>query len=254
MTTTGTVLIIDDHELVAASIAYLLCSRGLDAYRAPVADLATARQAASEHAPGVALLDLELGTTPDGTNLDGVELVGPLRAQGWTVLVVTGTAELDRIAAAVAAGAANWVVKGANLAELVAATVALAEGHGGLTRAERREMLERHRDTRRTRGHGAERLARLTAKEREVLDRLTAGASPREIARQTHTSEHTVRAHIRGILRKLEVGSQGAATAVARQHTPPPQSLPARRWRRMRAGGGQCSAPGSGSDISGSAV
>lgn len=244
MTAAGTVLIIDDHELVAASLAYLLSSRGMDAHRVPVTDLDTARQAALEYSPGVALLDLELGTGPDGVNLDGVELVGPLRAQGWTVLVVTGTAELDRIAAAVAAGAANWVVKGANLPELVAATVALAEGRGGLTRSERSEMLQRHREARRSSGYDADRLARLTAREREVLDRLTAGATPREIARQTHTSEHTVRAHIRGILSKLEVGSQGAATAVARQHAPPPQSLPARLWRRMRAGNGRTPPPG----------
>src|SRR5699024_8806291 len=104
----GTVLVIDDQELVGTSLTYALASEGLDAHRVPVTSLRTVRQAAAEHVVGVALLDLELGTDATGAGLDGVELVGPLRAQGWTVLVVTGTAELDRVAAAVAAGAASW--------------------------------------------------------------------------------------------------------------------------------------------------
>lgn len=229
-----TVLVIDDHELFAASLVYVLSHRGFDAYRVPVTDLEGVGDAAGEHSPGVALLDLDLGSSPDGQPLDGVELVIPLRAQGWAVLILTGTADLDRVAAAVAAGAASWVVKGADLEELVAATADLAEGRGGLSEPERRAMLERHRAAQRADGRTAQRLSTLTTKEREVLDQLTAGASAAEISQSGYVSIRTVRAHIRSILAKLEVNSQGAATAIARQHRPTEPSIPAPVWRHLR--------------------
>ncbi len=240
-TTTGTVLVIDDQELVAASLTYALSAQGLDAHRLPVTGAEAVADAALEHTPGVALLDLDLGTAADGRSLDGVELVAPLRAQGWAVLVVTGTTKLDRVAAAIAAGASNWVVKGAEIAELVAATAELAAGGGELPAAERHAMVQRHREAARSSRRAAERLGRLSAKEREVLDRLAAGATAAEIAEESYTSIRTVRAHIRGILAKLEVNSQGAAAAIARQHPPRPEPIPAslwRRMRRMRRGGG----------------
>lgn len=234
MTARGTVLVIDDHELFAASLTYVLADHGFDAHSVPITDLETVRDAAQEHSPGVVLLDLDLGSSPDGRPLDGVDLVIPLRTQGWSVLILTGTAELDRVAAAVAAGAAGWVVKGADLHELVAATTDLAEGRAVLSERARREMLERHRAAQRAGGKDAQRLSTLTAKEREVLDQLTAGASAAEIAEAGYTSIRTVRAHIRRILAKLEVNSQGAATAIARQHHPPAPPIPATVWRQLR--------------------
>src|SRR5699024_2245127 len=181
----------------------------------------------------VAPLDLELGTDATGAGLDGVELVGPLRAQGWTVLVVTGTAELDRVAAAVAAGAASWMVKGASLAELVHTTVELAAGRGRLPESQRRAMLQRHRTAQHTAHRSAERLGKLSPKQREVLDRLAAGADAATVARQTHTSIRTVRAQIRSILTKLDVNSQGAATAILREHANRAPPIRASLWRRM---------------------
>lgn len=240
MTAGGAVLVIDDHELFAASLTYVLSDHGFDAHRVPITDLQTVRDATQEYSPGVVLLDLDLGCSCDGQPLDGVDLVLPLRMQGWSVLILTGTTELDHVAAAVAAGAVGWVVKGADLPELVAATAELAAGRGGLSESERRAMLERHSAAQRAGAKDAQRLSTLTAKEREVLDQLTAGASAAEIAESGYTSIRTVRAHIRRILAKLEVNSQGAATAIARQHRPPDPPIPATVWRQLRG------MPGSG--------
>lgn len=235
-TATATVLVIDDQELVASSLAYALAGKGFDAHRVPITDLATVRETVSGFRPGVVLLDLDLGTGPDGRRLDGVELITPLRRQGWSVLVVTGTADLDRVAAAVAAGATSWVVKGANFQELVNSTVEVATGRGGLSESERSELLARHHESAATKARAAERLGRLTEREREVLDRLTAGASPASIAEETYTSIRTVRSHIRNVLQKLDVNSQGAATAIAREgHLQAPPIAPA-LWRRFRGG------------------
>lgn len=54
---------------------------------------------------------------------------------------------------------------------------------------------------------GAERLARLTRREREVLEHLSAGSNQTEVARRLHLSIHTVRFHVKQILVKLGVHS-----------------------------------------------
>jgi DNA-binding NarL/FixJ family response regulator len=60
-----------------------------------------------------------------------------------------------------------------------------------------------------------EKLTHLTPTERRVLYHLTEGLPASEIASRMIVSLSTVRAHIRSILRKLDVGSQLAAVAIA---------------------------------------
>lgn len=59
-------------------------------------------------------------------------------------------------------------------------------------------------------------LSQLTAREREVLDLLTVGASNQTIAETLVVSETTVKSHVRGVLRKLEAANR--TEAVARYH------------------------------------
>jgi len=123
---TATILVIDEQLLVSSALAYSLRDLGFDAHSVR-ADLPEVEEAAREHRPGLVLLDLDLGFSPDGEPLDGIDLVAPLRAQGWTVLMITGTASLDRIADAIAQGAASWIVKGATFDELVHAAVEIMQ-------------------------------------------------------------------------------------------------------------------------------
>jgi len=60
-------------------------------------------------------------------------------------------------------------------------------------------------------------LARLTAREREVLRALASGARTSEIAEQLDIAERTVKAHLASIYQKLGVESRTAAVAVALQ-------------------------------------
>jgi DNA-binding CsgD family transcriptional regulator len=60
-------------------------------------------------------------------------------------------------------------------------------------------------------------LARLTAREREVLDLLTAGTTNRSIADKLFISQKTVSIHVSNILGKLQVANRGEAAALARQ-------------------------------------
>jgi DNA-binding NarL/FixJ family response regulator len=230
---TATVLIIDDQDIVATSLTYTLRGNGFDAHRIPVVDLETTTALAERHEPGLVLLDLDLGTTPDGDQLDGVELIGPLVARGWTVLVVTGSADPDRIAAAVAHGAANWVVKSAEFDDLVDAAIGAAKGTGRLPAAERAELLARHREVQAQRQGATARLGRLTPRERAVLDRLASGLTPAAIATESHNSPATIRNQIHSVLTKLDVNSQVEAISLANRYGENRAEATGARWRDL---------------------
>ena len=229
-----TILVIDDQQMIASTLAYSLRDNGFDAHYLLVTDLEAVQTAALAHLPGLVLLDLDLGAGPDGELMDGVDLIVPLRAQGWTVLVITGTTDLDRIAEAVAHGAANWVVKGANFPELLGTVRETVEGRGQLPQAERAGFIKRYQEVRAARRKDADRLKTLSPREREVLGRLTEGATAAAIAAETHTSIRTVQTHIHRILTKLEVSSQLAATAIAFRHRAQPPPIRPSVWRKMR--------------------
>lgn len=126
----ATILVIDEQLLVSSALAHALRGKGYDAHSLRVTDLAGMLRDAVEHPPGLALLGLDLGPGPGGQPIDGVDLIGPLCARGWSVMVITGTVSLDRIGDAIAQGATNWIVRGATFAELVQAAVEILHGHG----------------------------------------------------------------------------------------------------------------------------
>ena len=131
----ATILVIDEQLLLSSALAHGLRGQGLDAHSVCVTDLAGVLGAALAHRPGLVLLDLDLRSAPDGWPINGVDLVAPLNAQGWTVLVITGTESLDRVADALAQGAVSWIGKGATLAGLVHAAVEIMQGRGRLVNA-----------------------------------------------------------------------------------------------------------------------
>ncbi|MFC0433229.1 response regulator [Kutzneria buriramensis] len=201
------VLVIDDHAIVATSLVLALRGQGFPARRSQVTSEAVILAEAETGERGLALLDMDLGL-----DVDGADLVMPLRAAGWQVLVVTGSSSRNRIAAAIVAGAIGWVSKTAPFEQLLQAAVNAAAGRSMLSEQERRELVELARgDQDRTRL-----LDRLTTREREVLDRLAAGQRAAKVAEEFVVSVATVRSQIRSILAKLEVGSQLEAVALAR--------------------------------------
>jgi DNA-binding CsgD family transcriptional regulator len=59
------------------------------------------------------------------------------------------------------------------------------------------------------------RSAELTAREREVLERLAEGRATEEIAELLHLSPHTVRSRVKTLLRKLDARNREHAVAIA---------------------------------------
>jgi len=90
----------------------------------------------------------------------------------------------------------------------------VAAGRQPMLPLERRRWLAEQRRVLEAGSLLGERLARLTLREREVLDELAAGHRPAAIARDASVSVATVRSQIRSILARLQVGSQLEAVAL----------------------------------------
>jgi DNA-binding NarL/FixJ family response regulator len=203
-----TVLIIDDHDLVATALAMTLRSAGLQARRHIVRSRESVLLATATTSPGVVLLDLDLGRDPDGTPIDGTTLIEGLCRSGWRVLALSGTSDEGRLGKALAAGALAGIPKSAALPVLVTAVRRAAQGVEVMHPERRRQLIEAHQreqDRGRTLGR---RLEKLSERERAVLDRLAQGRRAQAIAEEFVVSVTTIRTQIRAILGKLEVGSQ----------------------------------------------
>ncbi|THV31939.1 response regulator [Glycomyces paridis] len=206
------VVIADDEPLVLAGVRTILEAAGIRV-AAAAQDGGEALAAVARHRPEVALVDLHM------PGLGGLDVVERLAAasSGTRALVLTSFGEQENVLAAVEAGAAGFVLKTCAPEELVAAVRAVAAGQAYLSPAVTRmvlglvapESVPRRRDA-------VERVARLAARERDVLDLVAEGHSNAEIARRAHMSEATVKTYVSRILAKLDCANRVQAAMLAR--------------------------------------
>ena len=200
------VLIVDDHEVLAASLAQALDIEP-DLYVVGRAgSLERAAALIPDVRPDVLLLDHRL---PDG---DGVTAIPRLRAlrPSMAVVVLTASAAEHVMVAAIEAGVAGFVSKTRGLGELTAAVRAAAAGEAVVSP----EMLSRLLPRLQRARSGAAR-ASLTEREREVLDLVAEGLTNAAIADRLTVSVHTVRNHVANLSAKLGASSKLEALAIA---------------------------------------
>lgn len=218
---TATIWIVDDHQLVASSLAGSLRAAGYRALCHPIRSAPDILAATMRSGAGLVLLDLELGRDGAGHRIDGVALVGPLRAAGRHVLALTDNTAPEEIGAALSAGAAGAIPKNAPFATLLTAVHGALTGRPVNSPAQRRHLIEQHERHQRAHHHLHDALAALTAREREVLELLAAGQRARTIAAHYVVSVATVRTQIRAVLTKMGVNSQLEAVALYSRYARP---------------------------------
>lgn len=207
------VLIVEDHELLAETLQVALVAEGVTAEMVRPECSQDVLDAVAVTRPGLVLLDLNLGPKAG----DGTALIEPIRASGSAVLVVTGATVRASIAAAVHAGAIGYLAKSAPFEQLLGTVRDALAGRTVLSDTERFELLAMLRLEQAAAGARLAPFDRLSPREQEVLHDLAEGLTVGAIARRSVVSPATVRTQVRGILTKLDVGTQLAAVARARQ-------------------------------------
>jgi len=205
-----TVLVVEDHALLAQSLVIALNAEGCRARVASLIDRATLLEQVAADRPAVVLLDLELGALGDGG-----DLVQPLTQLGARVLVVSGTADRLRLAETVEKGAVGFLSKTVAFEQLLRAVLDVVAQRPVLSTAQRYELMADLRSARATRSKDLAPFKTLTPKERAVLAALAQGQRAETIAAAAVVSAATVRSQIRSVLAKLGVNSQLEAVALA---------------------------------------
>jgi DNA-binding NarL/FixJ family response regulator len=118
------IVIVDDHQVLAQSVGYALAAHDVTVEVPALTDRARLLADIETHAPCLVLLDLDLGDAVG----DATSLVAELASQGIRVLILSGTTERMRFAAAVEAGAVGYVQKGCPFDVLLATVLAAARG------------------------------------------------------------------------------------------------------------------------------
>lgn len=203
------VLIVDDHRMLADALGRALTGRGFSCEVADVHSASVILEHAARLSPDLVLLDLDLGP------VDGLELVGELRARGLRVLVVSSCEDHGRLAAAVALGSLGWVAKARPFEEMLDAAESACRDRPLLSPGLRDELINAGREYVDLEDDVRSRIAALTPREREVLDAIIRGDSAQDMADDFVVSLGTVRNHIQSVLAKLGVSSQLSAAAVA---------------------------------------
>jgi DNA-binding NarL/FixJ family response regulator len=216
--TSSNVLIVDDHDLVAMSLALCLRSEGMHAQRHAVRSRDGILTAVATLVPGVVLLDLDLGHGPDGETIDGTTLVAGLCRTGWRVIVLSATTDEARIGQAFAAGALACVSKTAALPVLITAIRRATQGLPVMRPERRQYFIAKYHEQQEQARAVERRLSRLTERERAVLERLARGQRAQAIADHFNVSLATTRTQIRAVLHKLGVNGQLEAVALINDH------------------------------------
>jgi DNA-binding NarL/FixJ family response regulator len=199
------VLIVDDHEVLAASLAQVLDQEPDLTVVGAAGTLAKARALLATETPDVVLLDHRM---PDGDGVEAIPGLLALRPQA-SIVVLTATTADHVLVAAIEGGASGFVSKTRGLGEVTGAVRAAAAGESVISPEMLARLLPRlHR-------REAEPRDKLTEREREVLQLLAEGLSNAAIAERLFVSVHTVRNHVANLSTKLGAHSKLEALSIA---------------------------------------
>jgi len=184
-----TVFLVDDDPAVLKGLARLLRSVGQAS-----ASFSSAREFLERYdpaAPGCLVLDVAM------PGLDGLALQAALVAHGrdLPIIFLTGKGNIPMSVRAMKRGAVDFLTKPVNVDDLLPAIRSAIEQdrRGRQARAEIAEIKER--------------LARLTPRERQVLDHVIAGQLNKQTAAELGTVEKTIKVHRGRIMEKMKVHS-----------------------------------------------
>ena len=213
------VLLVDDHDVIRQGFRLVL---GTPPDIEVVGEASNGREAieqARRLRPDLVLMDVTMPV------MDGLEATRRIKAEmpGVCVLMFTSHEEPEYVLAAIEAGAAGYVLKGAPVSRLIGAIRRALGGDSPLDQELAARLIrglseKKAGDARREAlaGDGNQTLAEpLTRREVEVLGLMAQGRTNPEIARELVIARPTAKTHVERVIRKLGVSDRTQAVVRA---------------------------------------
>ena len=203
-----TILVVDDHAVVREGLrAFLGLQDGFEIV-GEAGDGDEALEQAEQLDPDVILMDLVM---PGRDGVSAMQMLNQ-RASRSRVIVLTSFLEDDRLLPALEAGAAGYLLKNSQPAELARAVRAAHAGEAIIDPTVAARLV--HALSKRP---AAPAFDDLTTRERGVLALIAQGRSNKRIALELGISEKTVKTHVGHVLAKLDVTDRTQAAVLAVQ-------------------------------------
>lgn len=208
------VLIIDDHTLFRSGIKLLLQRQEGFEVVGEAGDGLEGVKRAKQLQPDVVLLDLHMPGT------SGLVTIPLLREEApqTQIIMLTVSEDAEDLLEALRAGARGYLLKNIETDFLVDSIRRAANGESVMSSQMAGKLADAMRLGQKGTGHSEATPDKLTPREREIIAMLAGGASNKEIARTLDLAESTVKIHVQGILRKLNLASRVQAAVYAVEH------------------------------------
>jgi DNA-binding NarL/FixJ family response regulator len=199
------VVLIDDHDLLRRGMKTMLETQGNIEVVGEAANGNEALQTVESSIPDVVLIDVIM------PKKDGIEATREIKQAfpNVGVVVLSGHDEQQFVFDALKAGASGYLLKTAELDEVVHTVRSVAQGEGKLDPKLATQVLSEFQSYQRA--DVADVYQPLTPREREILKRMSEGLPNKTIASRLSISERTVTTHIANIYSKLHVNNRVSA-------------------------------------------
>lgn len=192
------VLLAEDHALVRAGFRSLLQSLPGMQVVAEAGDGREALRLIKESQPDVVLMDISM------PGLNGLEATAQVAREFPSVRVIVLSMHVNEeyVLQALRAGAAGYLLKDSDAAELKLAVTAVARGETYLSPPVSKHIIA---DYMRLVGSGPSSFERLTPRQREVLQLIAEGHTTKEIAQILSVSVKTAATHRTELMERLDI-------------------------------------------------
>ena len=203
------ILVADDHGLVRDGLKPFLreLDSGVSIHEAATLDEALAKAAACASL-GLIVLDLNM---PGMDGLAGLERLHALYPE-TPIVILSGHVSRADVMAAVRAGAVGYIPKTVGGSSMVNALRLVLSGE---TYVPAMVFTEPETVQPQQVPLGAQPLATLSPREREILEHLVSGSTNKEIARKLELQEITIKIHLRNVYRKIGAVNRAQAVRIA---------------------------------------
>jgi DNA-binding NarL/FixJ family response regulator len=199
------VLLVDDHDLLRRGMKTMLESEGSIEVIGEASDGMKVLAMVEENIPDVILIDVIM------PNKDGIEATREVKEAypNVGVVVLSGHDDQQFVFDALKAGASGYILKTAELEEVVTTVKSVAAGEGKLDPQLALRVLTEFQNYQRN--EASEVYQPLTPREREILQLMSEGLPNKTIASRLSISERTVTTHVANIYSKLHVNNRVSA-------------------------------------------